>query len=65
MINESSSLWEQTIFAVLQASALRSILFNIILSNIFLILNNIDIASDTDDIILYKACNNVDVAVKL
>ena len=48
MINESSSLWEQTIFAVLQASALRSILFNIILSNIFLILNNIDIVSDTD-----------------
>lgn len=65
MINESSSLWEQTIFAVLQASVLRSILFNIILSNIFLILNNIDIVSDTDDIILYKACNNVDVAVKL
>ena len=47
-----------------QGLVLRPILFNIFLSDLFLILNDIDIASDADDIILSTACDNVDATVR-
>ena len=39
-------------------------IFNIFLCDLFLILNDIDNASDVNDITLYKACNKVDTTVK-
>ena len=53
--NESFSSWQQIIFGVF---------FSIIHRDFFLILNDFDIASDTDDITLYKVCDNVDATVK-
>ena len=47
-----------------QGLVLRPILFNIFLSDLFLILNDIGIASDADDIILSTACDNVDATVR-
>ena len=47
-----------------QGLVLRPILFNIFLSDLFLILNDIGIASDADDIILSTACDNVDANIR-
>ena len=43
---------------------MRPILFNIILSDLFLILNDIEIICYTDDNTLYKTYGNVDAVVK-
>lgn len=51
-INESSSSWEQIIFGVLQGSVLGPVLFKIVLSDLFLILNDINKVSDSIDITL-------------
>ena len=51
-INESSSSWEQIIFGVFQGSVLGPILFKIVLSDLFLILNDINKVSDSIDITL-------------
>ena len=59
-ITEFSSLCDQIIFGVPKSSVLRPFLFKIFLSDLFLILNDIDIASDAYDITLYKECHNVD-----
>ena len=40
------------------------ILFNLFHSGLFRISTDVDIASDADDITLYKACGNIDAAVK-
>ena len=47
-VNKYSS-WEETFFGVSQNSVLGPILFNIFLSGLFLVLNEIDIASHADD----------------
>ena len=44
-VNKYYSSWEETFFGVSQNSVLGPILFNIFLSGLFLVLNEIDIAS--------------------
>ena len=43
---------------------LGHILYNIFLSDIFLILNGVGTAGYVDDSILYKSCTNIDAVVK-
>ena len=57
--NKSLSSWDQTFFGAPQDSVLRPILFNTSLSDLFLILNDIDFASYADRNTLYKVCDNV------
>ena len=49
----------QILFEVSPGTVLGPILFNIFLSVLFLILNDTDIVSYTDDNNLYKACDKV------
>ena len=48
-INTEYSSWEEIWFGVPQGSILGPLLFNIFLSNIFLIINNTELASCADE----------------
>ena len=59
-INQSYSSWEDILFGVPQGSILGPILFNIFLSGLFLIVNDVDIANYADDNTIYKEHENID-----
>ena len=59
-INHSYSSWEDIIFEMPQGSILGPIVFNISLSDLFLIVNDIDIANYADDNTIYKEHKNID-----
>ena len=59
-INDSYSSWEEVLFGVLQGSILGPILFNIFLSNLFIIIKDTNFASYADDNTFYKASNTID-----
>ena len=53
-INQSYSSWEDILFGLPQGSILGPVLFNIFLSDLFLIVDYVDIANYADDNTIYK-----------
>ena len=65
-INQDFSSWEEVLFGVSQGSMLGPILFNILLSDLFLIMKETEFTRYTDDNNLYDAGNNIkDVILSL
>ena len=59
-INQSYSSWEEIPFGVLQGSILGTILFNIFLSDLFLVVKDVSFASYADDNTIYQSANDGD-----
>ena len=65
-INKEYSSWEEILFRVPQCFILGPLLFNIFLCDLFLIMNNIELASYADDNTPYAVGNNIEeLIVKL
>ena len=59
-INQSYSSWEEILFGVPQGSILGPILFNLFLSDLFLVVKDVNFANYADDNTIYQSANNVD-----
>ena len=65
-INSKHSSWEEIIFRVPQGFILEPLLFNMLLYDLFLIMENTDFASYVDDNMAYATGNsNEEVILKL
>ena len=58
-INQAYSSWEEILFGVPQRSILGPILFNIFLSDLFLVVQNVDFASYADENTIYDAGDSI------
>ena len=58
-INQAYKTCEEILFGVPQGSILGPILFNIFLSDLFLVVQNVDFASYADDSTIYDAGDNI------
>ena len=58
-MNSEYSSWEEILFGIPQWSILGSLLFNIFLCDLLFIMENIDIASYTDDNTPYTTGNSM------
>ena len=63
-INSEYSSWEDIMFGVPQGSILGPLLFNIFLCDLFLIMENIDIASYADDNTPYTTGNSIEEVIQ-
>ena len=63
-INSEYSSWEEIMFVVPQGSILGPLLFNIFLCDLFLIMENIDIASYADDNTLHATGNSIEEVIQ-
>ena len=62
-INDSYSPWSDILFGVPQGSILGPLLFNIFLSDLFLIVKDVNIASYADDNTLYDSCDTIEEVI--
>ena len=62
-INDSYSPWSNILFGVPQGSILGPLLFNIFLSDLFLIVKDVNIASYADDNTLYDSCDTIEEVI--
>ena len=63
-INSEYSSWEEIMFGVPQGSILEPLLFNIFLCDLFLIMENTDIASYADDNASYTTGNSLEEVIR-
>ena len=63
-INSEYNSWEEIMFEVPQGSILGPLLFNIFVCNLFLIMENIDIASYADDNTRYTTGNSIEEVIQ-
>ena len=62
-INDFYSPWSDILFGVPQVSILGPLLFNIFLSDLFLIVKDVNIASYADDHTLYDSCDTIEEVI--
>ena len=59
-VNHAYSFWGEILFGIPQGSILGPILFNIFLSDLFLVISNTDFSSYADDNTIYDSGNSID-----
>ena len=63
-INSEYSYWEEIMFGIPEGSILGPLLFNIFLCDLFLIMENIDIAIYADDNTPYTTGNSIEEVIQ-